>query len=214
MAKGKPTVPQTCQQCSSTFLTWPYRLRAGQAKFCSDTCRFEHRRRQVRDTLSTRFWSRVDRSGDGCWPWTGKNRRKDGRGVLSVNNRPEHAPRVAWELTFGPIPDGLWILHECDNPPCCRPSHLLLGTPADNVADRVRRERSGKGDESWSRMHPERLARGERVASAKLTEPQVRAIRERYAAGAATQWELAHEYGVHQAAIWRIVRGRTWKHVA
>lgn len=103
--------------------------------------------------LETRFWAQVDmRSGIWeCWEWTGA-RLPRGYGFAWDNavgaNRLAH--RLAWELTNGPIPDDLWVLHRCDNPPCVRPDHLFLGTAADNAHDmmakgRGRRQRTRQG---------------------------------------------------------------------
>lgn len=79
-------------------------------------------------TTADRFWAKVDRSGD-CWLWMGKRIVKYGY----FNHRRAH--RVAWELTHGDIPKGLYVLHSCDNPPCVNPAHLRLGTQFDNMAD-------------------------------------------------------------------------------
>jgi hypothetical protein len=81
------------------------------------------------------FWSRVTKT-EGCWEWKGKSAPL-GYGHVQKT----YAHRRAWELHFGPIPDGLWVLHSCDNPICVNPSHLRLGTPVDNVRDRQERGR-------------------------------------------------------------------------
>jgi hypothetical protein len=85
---------------------------------------------------------RVDRSAgpDACWPWQG-GRKVKGYGRLMRDYKDLQSHRVAWEETFGPIPDGLQVLHHCDNPPCCNPAHLFLGTPGDNVRDMVAKGR-------------------------------------------------------------------------
>src|SRR6185295_10809571 len=98
--------------------------------------------------------------GDGCWEWQGW-RNAGGYGVLASGpagrQKDELAHRIAWRLTNGAIPDGLRVLHRCDNPPCCNPAHLFLGSDADNVADCIAKGRS-------------RRAR-------RLTDVQVREIR-------------------------------------
>lgn len=79
------------------------------------------------------FWARVDKSGS-CWVWTG-TRWTNGYGQISLDNKHVLTHRLAWRLTYGEIPDGLWVLHRCDNRPCVRPNHLFLGTCSDNQRD-------------------------------------------------------------------------------
>lgn len=89
-----------------------------------------------------RFWDKVDRSGGAaaCWLWTG-SQKPTGYGQVSLKGRVYLAHRVAWTLTHGAIPDGLGVLHHCDNPPCCNPAHLFLGSQGDNSADMVAKDR-------------------------------------------------------------------------
>jgi len=153
--------------------------------------------RQRVDPL-TRFWAKVDKSGE-CWIWTGAH-HNFGYGNFAMGGRMRHAHKVAWELEYGPVPEGLHVCHNCpggDNPACVRPSHLFLGTPADNTADMI-----AKG----------RQARGERVHNAKLTEETVRTIIARALQGERGA-KLAREYHVAPKTISRIVHGCDWKHV-
>jgi hypothetical protein len=114
----------------------------------------------------------------------------------------KRAHRVAWELTHGPIPDGMLVCHRCDNPPCVNPPHLFLGTDALNAAD--------KGAKGRARTTPQR---GEDSPAAKVTTEAVLQIRARYAAGGISQRELGEEYGIGQTHVGRIVRGtrRCWE---
>ena len=88
---------------------------------------------------TTKFWSRVNIKGLlDCWEWTG-TKVGDYGWVQGSDRKGIYVHRFAWEVTYGSIPDGLWILHQCDNPPCCNPNHLYVGTPKDNAQDRERR---------------------------------------------------------------------------
>ena len=90
-----------------------------------------------------RFWSKVDTSGD-CWEWTGRMTAADGYGGIKVLGE-QAAHRVSWVIHHGPVPDGLWVLHHCDNRKCVRPDHLYLGTVQDNNRDAVTRGRMRRG---------------------------------------------------------------------
>lgn len=112
------------------------------------------------------------------------------------------AHRVAWESANGPIPACLMVCHRCDNPACCNPSHLFLGTNRDNVDDMVAKGRAPGGS-----------ARGESHGLSKLTAEWVREIRRIWQGGRTKQRDLADLYGVDQQVIWSVVNRRTWKHV-
>lgn len=161
-----------------------------------------------------RFWSKVNRgAADACWPWIACRDRK-GYGRVSFGGRMFFAHRLIWILVRGAIPTGVCVLHYCDNPPCCNPDHLFLGTNADNIADRTAKGRSAAGERNGLSVHPECVPRirGERNGSAKLTEAIVRIIRAKRIEGH-TQTELAATYGVAQSAISRIDHGVCWKHL-
>jgi hypothetical protein len=108
--------------------------------------------------------------------------------------------RVAWELAFGPIPEGLWVLHHCDNPPCVRPDHLFLGTNLDNVQDKCRKGRGA-------------VLSGVLNGRAKLSDEKVRAIRALRSDGA-TLTSVAEQFDVSLSVVSRIVNRKTWRHIA
>ena len=90
------------------------------------------------------FWSRVDvRTPGECWPWRGAT-NSDGYGRHKIAGVTLNAHRVAWDITYPdqPLPDGVLACHRCDNPPCCNPTHLFPGTPADNTRDMIRKGRA------------------------------------------------------------------------
>ena len=155
-----------------------------------------------------RFWAKVDRSGgrEACWPWiAGRNKGGKGYGVCGYDSPTgdRMAHRVAWFLANGPIPDGMSVLHRCDNPPCCNPAHLFLGTYLDNARDR---QAKGRGADNHREMP------GEAHPRAKLTDDDVRAIRAEYAAGTPAL-DLARRFGVNRPTIYNVAHRRRWKHV-
>lgn len=163
--------------------------------------------------LRERFWARVDvGESDACWEWT-LGRSPRGYGKIKIAGCHLRAHRVAYELAIGPIPDGLWVLHRCDNPPCCNPAHLFLGTAADNAADMVAKGRAKgapRGLLNGSYTRPDRRPRGERNGQAKLTAEAVAAMRREYGAGDVTQQVLSERYGVARSMVSRIVNRQRW----
>ncbi len=112
-----------------------------------------------------RLFSGIEvKSDDECWEWK-RMRHTDGYGRINIKGFCHNAQRVSYSVRNGEIPDGLIVRHTCDNPPCCNPAHLLIGTNLDNVRDREERGRTARGDRSGLRVHPERAARGERSGS-------------------------------------------------
>jgi hypothetical protein len=151
--------------------------------------------------VERRFWQKVDKSGgpDACWPWQAKIDNW-GYGVFSTTPFTSiHASRYAYILTNSD-PGKLLVLHKCDNPSCCNPSHLFLGTNLDNSRDKFSK---GRQRFLFGNQHPQ----------AKLTEEQVIEILSAYENGGITQRELAEKYGVEQTVISGIVLGKTWSHI-
>lgn len=132
----------------------------------------------------------------GCWLWTAFTARK-GYGRIGSGKSVPLAHRVSWTLHRGPIPEGMHVLHHCDTPSCVNPDHLFLGTDADNHRDSVAKGRR-------------RTFRGEQCACAKLTERDVRFIRESHLTGKV----LARQFNITKGHISSIRSGRAWRHLA
>ena len=149
-------------------------------------------------------------SGDGCWKWIGR-KHQFGYGILQVTVEVNvlkvmYSHRLSWQLHVGEIPDGMSVLHRCDNPECTRPDHLFLGTQADNLRDMDQKGRRKK-------CSTENL-RGERSHMAKLTEPQIIEILERYSLGQQPKFiQTDMNLPVTSDAVWRICNRKNWRHI-
>lgn len=141
-----------------------------------------------------RFWEKVVKTNndDGCWLWCAA---KDdcGYGVFSIDGKNFRAHRLSYELTIGTIPKGLKILHKCDTPACVNPSHLFIGTQADNIKDCMEKGRRGS-------------QKGADNSGSKLTPEQVAAIR----MDARLYRYIAADYGIHPATVGRIKSRKRW----
>jgi hypothetical protein len=143
-----------------------------------------------------RFWSRIEvRKQSQCWPWRyGTNESGYGEFRCEGGEDRGAAHRIAYTITKGDIPAGLIVRHSCDNPLCCNPDHLEIGTHQDNVADRVSRNRSAIGEDN---------------GRAKLSEEDVRRIRR----SPLSNETLARTFKVDPSTIKAVRTGDTWKHV-
>lgn len=152
-------------------------------------------RRELTPEIVARFSSKYNKSR-GCWPWQAGTFAK-GYGMFNIRRdeygkqHTEYAHRIAYVLAKGDIPPGLVVRHTCDNPPCCNPDHLLLGTQADNINDAA-----VQGHYSVPRPSIQ-----------KITDAQVRDIRESSEAGVA----LAERYGVTPSCISQLRHGKRRK---
>jgi len=151
--------------------------------------------------IATRLVADTKKLADGCWVWTGYI-RPDGYGEVCFKRHRYLVHRAAYELAYGPIPEGLSICHTCDVRPCLNPVHLFAGTAADNAHDMIAKGRN--------RYKPHK---GEKNGRAKLTDDDVRLIRATYARGGVTIDELAAEYGITSTNMKFAIRGKTWPHI-
>lgn len=157
-------------------------------------------------SLEDRVWPKVNKRGPTeCWEWQGA-RGTRGYGFLVFDSRKptryqRRAHRVVYEMTHGPIPDGMVVMHICDNPPCVNPRHLRLGSFADNTRDAWKKGLITGGGARFGEAH----------WRASLTWDQVREIRSRYRGrGQPSHDVLAAEYGVSRPTISQIIEGKTY----
>jgi predicted XRE-type DNA-binding protein len=161
-------------------------------------------------SLEERFWEKVDKNGSipehqpelgQCWEWRGA-RSRDGYGRLrkpgqkKAEQRELYAHVIAWQIANDPIPQGMCVLHKCDNPPCCNPAHLFLGTRTDNNLDKKLKGRIND-------------RHGANNSNVKITEDDVTEIRKLVALGM-SQIDVGAQFGIKQPQVSRIIRGVSW----
>lgn len=148
-------------------------------------------------TTSERLWGNTKKVNT-CWVWMGA-RQKGNYGTICVSGILTKTHRLAWELANNAkIPKGMFVCHKCDNPPCCNPDHLFLGTCQDNVNDMIQKDRGN---------------RGTRHGNVKLTDEAIKQIKKDYIPNVVGYKKLAKKYGVSEWCIRRVVKGNGWKHI-
>lgn len=182
------------------------------------------------EKMLQKFWARVAVCEHGhackacCWLWQGGTTR-GGYGSMALywgsyppgtpHYQQKRAHRMCWDIVYGPIPDGLWVLHNCpggDNPLCVNPAHLWLGTPDDNQKDSMRTGTRPTGDKHGLRLHPEAVTRGERSGVTHLSDNDVYAIRA-YGRLGYSQTHLAKAFDISSGNVGSILRRRSWAHL-
>lgn len=156
-----------------------------------------------------RFWSKIDRvSPDGCWEWTGKSTHKFGYGIIGIGGRPPkgrtaRAHRVAYAIANGGLTSHLMVCHRCDNPRCCNPSHLFLGTAKDNHRDMCAKKRN---------VNPPRLIGEHNLGGGKLNSHDVVEIRALRSSGEKVV-VIASRFNIDPSLVSAITKRKVWRHV-
>jgi HNH endonuclease len=164
----------------------------------------------VYGTLEAGFWANViPGTPNECWFFKSATTGNKGvnYGRIKVRGKFYLAHRLSYELHNGPIPGDLFVCHRCDNPSCCNPSHLFLGTAGDNMLDKRAKGRGrGTFEEGWEGMH------GECHPMAHLNDADVITIRQQFAQGERAEI-LWKKYGISKSAIYSILRRKSWSHI-
>lgn len=149
-------------------------------------------------SLEERFIEKIYKNSEhGCHNWIGAI-MKNGYGIINIDGKNALAHRVAWLLTYGEIPEGLFVLHKCDNTMCVNPKHLFLGTQDDNMKDAANKNRTFRSV-------------GELCGASKLTWYKVEEIRNKYNHCNTTIRLLAKEYNISKSEIQLITSNKRWK---
>jgi hypothetical protein len=149
--------------------------------------------------LSARLFRFAQKRGeDECWPWNGF-RNEQGYGMIRYNRKQSFAHRLSYEIHVGPIPDGLLVLHSCDNPCCVNPKHLRPGSHLDNADDMIERNRHTP-------------CPGEANGNAKLTDIDVIGIKVALAKGLSLN-RTAAQFKISKRTVLDIKHRRTWRHI-
>jgi len=181
-----PITFKTCFHCGSQFPIRTAKKDQQRRKYCCAACYH----RASKTSLEERLWMHVDKSGD-CWEWNGAS-SPAGYGQIRLGDKSLSVTRLSYEIAFGAIPDGMFVCHHCDNPPCVRPSHLFLGTQADNMKDKA-----NKG----------------RASGQKLTAADVRQIRHLVVASDLSWGEIAERFGISSGYVYDVWIRKSWKGV-
>lgn len=205
-----------CVTCGTKF---PFYQNKGRPvpKFCSHKCRghtgfvpggtikiSEMTDEEKLERLKKSFEKNVIRQ-EGCWSWKGSIAH-GGYPVMTCRRQigPDRGHRASWIIHFGPIPEGLYICHKCDNPICTNPGHLWLGTQKENNDDKIRKCRQANN------IPPHK--RGSENGSARLSEDQVKEIKILIKQGQSC-YSLGKQFGVSKTTIQRIKTGKNWSHI-
>lgn len=205
--------------CNRLTICRPSAKPKGYTLFLQNCCTRGRRLSIVGATVKTikppeeRFFENVSIMESGCWEWEAYCNQW-GYGQFGVNAKLMLSHRFSWEFFNGKIPDGLCVLHKCDNPPCCNPTHLFLGTRNDNTQDMIRkgRKRNCAPENHGCKTHPEKILRGEQKPAAKLKASDVLAIRKMISEKVPHR-KIAKIFGVSAPRISYIKNRKEWAHI-
>lgn len=153
------------------------------------------------------FWEQLNHLPNGCWEWK-KGKDYDGYGLTSFERKIIKAHRLAYLLKYGEIPQGMQVLHKCDNPPCCNPEHLMLGTTKDNMRDAHQKGRlAGRG-----RNFGMTKRRGELHPTATITNEQAKEIRARFLAGEKVA-DIGRAMGIGYHIAYSVAHGLSFQYI-
>lgn len=171
----------------------------------------DNKGRFIKRTLEEKFWEKVNiKSIDDCWEWQGRLYSNGYGGLTEYDENNKRvkghlAHRLSYQFHNGEISKDNVICHKCDNRKCVNPNHLFEGTQKENIDDMFRKGRQPNSEEL--------SCKGSTNGSAKLTEKEVIAIRNKYKPRIYTCKMLASEYGVSDILIQKIVARKLWKHI-
>ena len=197
MYQRKKTAHRVCKYCNKEFMALQKEVNRGGGVYCNQSCVTAHKnKKKAKDTIEI-FQSNIIVTDKGCWEYQVKGNSFYGK--MTINGKDVRAHRFIYEYTYGVIPESMLVCHKCDNPPCCNPDHLFLGTSKDNTQDMLKK----------SRGNP---PRGNKQPHAKLNEDKVKIIKKRLLNGGKIQ-EIANDFNVGRAAISQIKRNKNWSWV-
>ena len=200
--------PVICVRCGNS-LTYDQRGLTYCSRSCSVSVRNE-KQAQVSPgyskTFLSRFWAKVEiREPNECWPWTGATVKGYGQLYAGRGLPPKKAHVAAYEIANGSILDNLHVCHTCDNPPCCNPSHLWLGTNLDNHKDKDEKGRHGYTG-VLGELHPRASMTNEIAAQIKellLKRPKDRTLMR----------EVCQRFQISSSTFYGLKTGASWKHI-
>jgi len=207
-----------CSECGSKTMRFPrdFKRHRPEGFFCTPRCQHDFRSKnrmgqlgynyidgrstkikKEKPTIAEIIKSKSVSGNGGCINWIGY-KIKSGYGRITISRTQHLAHRLSWQINIGPIPNGIDVLHKCDNPSCVNHKHLFLGTHKENMKDMKEKNRSCAGEK-----HPKR----------KLSNKQVLQIRDMYKTGNLTHLDISKKFGIARSGVSRIINKKLWRHI-